>query len=366
MERMKEILDYIYESQFDNLVINESFQSTFLRSLAKKIKDSESKRVKSENTSQKEKDKLTSSFSNIFQTILDKKTNEPINIKWTDIKDEDFVLYKANDKSFKKICSAIFDPKLANNQKAIIISCKPDTKEIICFTNALNGKFYKDSWSRDNGPVILQFDVPYTWWKGRERGTDKKLDTVRKSTRGYNNYRQLNQYEAWDYLKDKDNYYLEIPNSMLYDYKQISDKRKDLKKGMINFDDESLEKILIDQKNRYKAFIDSVKIKKLRTSDKELYDEIKDLNNEIIKLNEEIMNNSNNWDLLNSMGNLLRDFSYAFYYYYKYFINNKKSEIGIDPNVSKIDANSNLKQAKKELDKFKEKINNIKSVMKNG
>ena len=78
------------------------------------------------------------------------------------------------------------------------------------------------------------------------------------------------------------------------------------------------------------------------------------------------MKNSNNWDLLNSMGNLLRDFSYAFYYYYKYFINNKKSEIGIDPNVSKIDANSNLKQAKKELDKFKEKINNIKSVMKNG
>ena len=54
VSQKKEILDYIYESQFDNLVINESFQSNFLRSLAKKIKDSESKRVKSENTSQKE------------------------------------------------------------------------------------------------------------------------------------------------------------------------------------------------------------------------------------------------------------------------------------------------------------------------
>jgi hypothetical protein len=230
----------------------------------------------------------------------------------------------------------------------------------------LNGKFYKDSWSKENGPIIFQFNVPYTWWKGRDRGTDKKLDAVRKSTRGYNNYRTFNQFEAWDYLKDKDNYYLEIPDSLIYDYQQIAKDRKDSKNGMINFDQESLDKILRAQKERYKAFIESVKIKKLRMDDKELYDEIKQLNNEIIKLNEEIMNNSDNWDLLNDMGNLLRDFSYAFYYYYKYFINNKKTQKGIEPNASRIDADSNLKSAKRELEKFKEKINDIKSMMNNG
>lgn len=98
---MKEIIDYIYESEFDSIIINETFQSTWLSSLAKKIKDSESKRHKSKNDYEEKREKRTSSFSNIFQTVFNGSNNNPINIKWTDVKDDDFVLYKPKDKSLK-------------------------------------------------------------------------------------------------------------------------------------------------------------------------------------------------------------------------------------------------------------------------
>ena len=103
---MKKVIDYIYENQFENLVINESFQSSFLSDLAKKIKNSESKRHKSlSSESEKRKDKYTSSFSNIFSSIID-NNNKPINIKWDKVKDEDFVLYKSKDFFIKPLNSS--------------------------------------------------------------------------------------------------------------------------------------------------------------------------------------------------------------------------------------------------------------------
>ena len=365
---MKKVIDYIYENQFENLVINESFQSSFLSDLAKKIKNSESKRHKSlSSESEKRKDKYTSSFSNIFSSIID-NNNKPINIKWDKVKDEDFVLYKSKDKKFKEICNDIFNTKLSSNQKAMIISCEPNTKNIIYFTNAINGRFNKDSWTRENGAVIFQFDVPYTWWDKGNRGVDKKVDTVRKSSRGYNNYRVLNQIEAFDLLKGYDNYVLKIDDSLIDEYQQISISRDESKKGMINFDKASLDKILKDQQDRYKAFVKSVKIKKLRSNDKALYEEIKNLNLEIISLNEEIMNNSNNWDLLSAMENIIKDFSYAFTYYYRYFISNAESQSPdadeSDRKYYKKNADKNLIDVQETIDKYKEEIKKIKSKMK--
>ena len=361
---MKEIIDYIYESEFDSIVINETFQSTWLSSLAKKIKDSESKRHKSKNGYEEKREKRTSSFSNIFQTVFkDSNNNNPINIKWTDVKDDDFVLYKPKDKSFKKLCDNIFDKKLAKNKMALIISCEPDTKNIVYFTNAINGKYYQDNWSEVSGPAICQFDVPYSYWEGSNRGIDKKVATVRKSSRGYNNYRTLNQREAYDLLKNMDNYLLEIDDKLIEDYQKITLDRKEARKGTINFDKDSLDDILRAQRERYRAFVRTVKVNKMRSDDKVVYEEIKKMYAEIIELNEKIMKESDNWDLFSAMENLLRDFSYAFYHYYRYFIKNKRAQAGEESKFYKSAADEELIDVQKTLKKYRAEIDKIKAMM---
>ena len=127
------------------LQINESFKSSILIALAKAIQDAEKGHVENDKKmAQRYKEqgwgtpsKSAKSFASIFGPITLHqrwgKTKTGIQgLRWSEIKDDDFELYKsvsADDKTFAKILKNCYLKKLQAN----FICCEPGTKNVVIF-----------------------------------------------------------------------------------------------------------------------------------------------------------------------------------------------------------------------------------------
>ena len=304
---MRNISNYIYESKLNEIyinelenieidnsynIINESFQSSWLTLLAKTIKDIEAGNLSVTNWEEKY------SFTSIFGPKVEHgrwKNNKLRSIKWSEITDSDFELY--DNKRLKKLLKDIKNKK--SNTGALIICCKPGTKNIKKFFNGLGTAPFKKG-----GRWVSSYeDLLYTIMTSTKRNyhyddnhnqtgytdtTYQKVAELNKTKYKYDQ-RPLKDIELYNEMKDLDNYVLLLTNSMFTDYKALTDKREEDLKGTVFCDEKSLEKLAKEQKARYQTLVKEIKRKKLVAKDKELFEEIKATQEEVNDLMSQII-----------------------------------------------------------------------------
>ena len=156
---MKSLLESLIVNQFNAKVtenlcqiiseenINESFQSSLLIELAKKIseieKESNERKIdqakhqdETYETKYGKHDPQVVNFKSIFGPITQTnygKSNKLQGLKWSEIKDSDFVKYTdTKDKAFLKFTKDVYNHK----ESALFICCEPGTKNIVYFIKA--------------------------------------------------------------------------------------------------------------------------------------------------------------------------------------------------------------------------------------
>ncbi len=385
---MRNISKYIYESKLNEIyfneltnieinesynIINESFQSSWLTLLAKKIKDIEAGNLSAKNW----KDKY--SFTSIFGPKVEKgkwNTKKLRSIKWSEITDADFELY--DKKRLKKILIEI--KKKESNTGVLIISCAPGTKNIIKFFNGLGTAPFKEggTWVHSYDDVLYtiktDYKVEYHYDdNGKNTGNTKtyynKVGEVTRSKYKYNE-RTLKDLELYQEMKDFDNYVLVLDNSMFTEYKSLTDKRDKDKEGMVLLDDESLKKLAKEQNARYKALAEEIRRKRLVSKDKELFQEIKATQDELNDLIEKIMGKSDSYSEYSSLREALQYTYRAMDYFSDYLRETYESskhqkEYAKYGDVMRHDyygerAQGSIADSKKQLDRAKGYIEEIK------
>ena len=290
------------------LQINESFQSSILIALAKAIKDAEKDNAEHDKKMvQHYKDqgysgtpsKSAKSFASIFGPItLNQRWGEAKTglqgLKWSEIKDDDFELYKsvsADDKTFAKILKDCYLKKLQAN----FVCCEPGTKNVVIFIKGYS-----------NTPGDVRVFGLKSKYGNRDAVTEK---TATKYKYGE---RSLKFDEAMAVISGLDVYVLKITDNMKTEYTKLHDTRIASQKGVINYDEESLNKMLKQQKARYQAMVKEIKAKKLEGDPKQLMERINKVHAEAIATMEKIMSNPANMDEYFDVGRLLSYCSHAY------------------------------------------------------
>lgn len=282
------------------LQLNESFNSDILKSLAKAINQAETNHREHDKQSQKNwKDrgysgsapKSAKSFTTIFGPINDngKKLQ---GLKWDQIKDDDFKLYNSDDKELEKLLKSVYQKK----QQANFICCEPNTKDVILFIKGYGGEV-----------KVYGFKTNY--------GTDAVSEkTAPKYKYGE---RALKFDETMMVIKGLDVYALIITDDMKKEYYDLSNERKEAKKGMINYDQESLNKMLKDQKARYNALVKKMKADKMNSDKSQVLEKLEKTHQECVKIMQEIISNfEKNGDQYFDVSRLLSYSSYAYQSFY--------------------------------------------------
>jgi len=313
---MKQVLEeYAILEGEEVLQINESFKASILKALAKAIQDAEKDNAEHDRkTEQHYKDngysgtpsKTAKSFASIFGPITlhqrygDQKTGLQ-GLKWNEIKDDDFELYKsvsADDKTFSKILKDCYSKK----NQANFICCEPGTQNVVMFIKG---------YSNTPGDVrVFGFKSKYG---NRDAVTEK---TATKYKYGE---RSLKFEEAMTVISGLDVYVLQITDNMKAEYTKLHDTRIASQKGIINYDEESLKKMLKEQKARYQAMVKEMKAKKLEGDPKQLMERINKVHAEAIATMEKIMSNPENMDEYFDVGRLLSYCSHAYESFYDAF-----------------------------------------------
>ena len=325
----RSLLNTIYESQVleeysilegeEILQINESFQSSLLQALAKAIKDAEKGHAENDKRMvQHYKDqgysgtpsKTAQSFSSIFGPITsqakwgDSKSGIQ-GLKWDQIKDEDFKKYHAGDKELEKLLKEVYLKK----KQANFICCEPDTQNVVMFIKG---------YAKEMGDVrVYGFKSK---WGNSEAVTEK---TATKYKYGE---RSLKLNETLVVIDGLDIYALEITDAMKKEYTTLHDTRIASQKGVINYDEASLKKMLKQQKARYQAMVKEIKAKKLEGDPKQLLERINKVHAEAIATMEKIMSNPENMDEYFDVGRLLAYCSRAYESFYDAFKYKAKGE----------------------------------------
>lgn len=368
---MKNVLEYIVEADYINKIlieeanieaqqiIGESFNCELLSNLAKEIAKAEKKsNISRAEQRKKYKEQGYSSnygpknvnFTFIFAPDIsqNRSTRTVKGIKWSEIKDSDFVYVKAGEeKQLRKELKQIY----AKGGMGHAIFCTPDTKNPVLF---LRG-------NTDNNELYY-FDMnPSHYSNG-----------VRVKNKPYYSYHQRNYNlgETIEETKDLDAYILHITNSMLSSYEDTVKERDEAKSGVINYDKESLAELLKKQKARYKVIVDELKAQKLQSDPTDLLDEIKNINNEITELYYKVINNPDNLDSNFNLGELMEYTMGAYkrlYQSLKYSrdADNEDEKYGAGAGrFSKDQSNEEIRKAKEYIDKVRKKIDDIKPNIK--
>ena len=307
------------------LQINESFKSSILISLAKAIQDAEKGNVendKKEAQYYKEQgwgtpSKSAKSFASIFGPITlhqrwDKTKTGIQGLKWSEIKDDDFELYKsvsADDKTFAKILKNCYLKKLQAN----FICCEPGTKNVVIFIKGYS-----------NTPGDVRVFGLKSKWGNRDEVTEK---TATKYKYGE---RPLKFDEAMEVISGLDVYVLKITDNMKTEYIKLHDTRIASQEGVINYDERSLKDMLQQQKARYKAMVKEIKAKKLEGDPKQLIEKINKVHAEAIAIMEKIMSNPENMDEYFDVGRLLSYCSRAYESFYDAFQHKAKGDKAVE------------------------------------
>lgn len=350
----KEILIETYNI-ICNDIVNESFQSSLLLKLATKIKEVEKKHRQDDQEHAKRwkeqgysgtPTKTERSFASIFGPLIEQERwGDPKTgiqgLKWSEIKDSDFKQYKGYDKEFAKVLKSLYSKKI----KADIIACKEDTQDILYFVKG---------YAKKEGDIRVYYFVGgENWGSGVHEKTEKKYQY---------HERPLKVNETLELLNDCDVYVLEITDSMLQNYNQLHNDRKDSQKGVINCDEESLKKLLKQQQARYNKMIDQVKKMKLQANPEGVFDEIKQINQEVVDLFSKVINNPANLDQRFDLDDLMRYVSYAYEQFYKSMRENRDADKSkYSGEYYREQAKNYLKDAKEYVDKVRKKIDEIKS-----
>lgn len=326
---MKKINEYIFEEliyrnilneEYDiitnNIImLNESFKSTLLQKVAKRIYDVEWKNRELDKTNKSYGyGKNEKTFSSIFGpiTVTKRYSNEKNRlqgIKWDEITDEQFIkLEGGQSKEIKKIVEPFFSRK----EDGLVILTNPGTQDIIY---VLKGYGQKPDSGHNYTPHLYQFVEPTkNSWGGYNRNGVK---TVTKPKYKYDT-RDLKFNEFLEVCKSYDLYILPFSESMIKDYKDLVQNRKDLQSGVINYDAESLKRLLDQQKARYNAIVKERKANKLIQNSDKLFEEIEKINQEVIDLYKLIISKPEYLTKYIDLGSLMTYVSYAYENYYKY------------------------------------------------
>ena len=375
---MKSLLESLIVNQFNAKVtenlcqiiseenINESFQSSLLIELAKKIseieKESNERKIdqakhqdETYETKYGKHDPQVVNFKSIFGPITQTnygKSNKLQGLKWSEIKDSDFVKYTdTKDKAFLKFTKDVYNHK----ESALFICCEPGTKNIVYFIKAYGKELKSDI-------IFYQFTPTESWMtrKGLYEKTAKK---------GKFGSRPMKMVEMLPLIEGLDIYVLHVTDSLKTEYKLLTNDRKEAQKGVINYDKKSLEKLLYNQQARYKELVKQMKAMNLKGNIEKYFDEIVQTNNEIIDLYKKITSNPKYMDLDFELGNLMNNMAYVYQEYYSSirYTHLADKEAKADPQYRgtyyREESDEKINRSKSYLKDIQEKIDYIKSKL---
>lgn len=358
----------ILEGQ-DIMEIDESFQASLLTDLAKRIKDAEKKHTENDKkAAERYKEqgysgtplKTAKSFASIFGPLTetprygDKKTGIR-GLKWSEIKDSDFKQYKGDDKEFIKFLKSVYAKKVM----ADMIVCAPGTKDIVAFIKG---------YAKTLGDVRVYYFATEGWKTGVQEKTEKKYKY---------DVRSLKVNETIELIKEFDIYVLEITDSMIKDYESLHKERKDTQKGSIEYDEESLKRLLKEQQSRYATMVKKIKAEKLQSDPNVLFDDIKKTNDEVVALFQKVMSKPENMDQRFDLADLMRYVSYAYESFYKAMGSKRYADKSVERAKAKGDeraeewgkydrerSDSEIRDAKEYVERVKKEIKQIEDNLK--
>ena len=368
------VTENLYEDLVYSKLINESFQSDLLRNLAKEIKKAEEPihqkdiaNAKQWYTKNFKPSPNAKTFSSIFGPI-GYRGGKVQGLKWDEIKDSDFVFIKAGspEKAFKKALKPIFKGE-ANGD---IIVCEPGTKEPFIFIKGYGNAISSNSYDYESKSTqAFYFSDNLTNYK----------TGVRELTASKGKYksRPIKLAELLPNILDYDVYVLNITEDMTKTYSDLDVNRQELQKGIINFDNESLRRILANQQARYKVLVKELKTKKLEANPEKLFDEIKELNDKVVDLYKRIISKPEYMDKYIDIGSLMQYVTAAYDTFYSMskskreytkgrdYAMNKAKERGEEFNQAEYDKhNYTLSDTKNGIRKVDEYIKTIKQRIK--
>ena len=339
---MKTINEYIIDVKFNNAtaiiesemiaeeyMVTESFKSSIIQKLAQAIWDYEKENNQRKLQNAKDQDERYGtefgkhdprlvSFASIFGPIkVTSRGGKSVvsqGLKWSEIKDDDFIEYAPGDKELISLIKKTY----RKDDKADFIIMRDD--KIINFIKA-----YSDDNIRD---TVYYFKADeFTNW-------GKIPSSVKELKKKYYSYqeRNLKTDEVLDLLEtlmDVDNvkvYALKITDDMLKDYSSTIKNREEAKKGVINYDKASLELMLRNQKARYKAIVEEIKAKKLTDNKDALFDDVKKVNEEVVEFVQLVLSKPEYMEKFYEAGNLMSYVADAYHAYYQAINGFHKSE----------------------------------------
>lgn len=332
MEVDAEILEMEMQILASETIITESFKSSILQKLAKKIFDAEKENNQREITNKQDlkardekegykysdswyKPKLVS-FSSILGPITkttrsSKEKTKMCGIKWSEITDKDFKQYGLEDKELIKLIKKTY----AKKEKSVIIITDKDDNPLN-FIKAFNDDPKQDS--------VFYFRIGKDWNNG-----------VKKITKAYYSYqsRSLKTAEVIDMLKELSSiegikaYALEITDEMTQEYNRVVLDRKEAQRGIINYDKESLEALAKQQRARYEVLAKKMKEEKMSGNMEQVWKDIENAQKKVMDIMHEAIK-PENMDKVSSMsmvGDLMRNISYAYGSLLEYYKNTHDS-----------------------------------------
>lgn len=328
MEVNAEILEMEMEMLASDTIITESFKSSILQKLAKKIYDAEKENNQREIKNEQDnkvrdeargykysdawyKPKLVS-FASILGPItttarLSGEKTKTRGVKWSEITDKDFKQYGLEDKELINLIKKTYCKK---EKSVIIVTDKND--------NPLNFiKAFNDDPSQDG---VFYFKIGENWNNG-----------VKEITKKYYSYRtrSLKQGEVIDMLKGLSSiegvkaYALEITDDMTQEYNRVVLDRKEAQRGVINYDTASLKALAKQQRARYEVLAKKMREGKMSGNMDKVWKDIENAQKKVMDMMQEAIK-PENMDKVSSMsmvGDLMQNISYAYRSLLEYYKN---------------------------------------------
>lgn len=391
---MKDLKKYLFESEGNNsfileycnvvsedTIINESFKLPILKKLASKIYLWETehreryKKDLEEYKNGKRGYKPTNdekSFTKIFGPYIVSKNygkgKKVRGCQWDKLDDSNVSFYEGGwDSKLHKQLKKLWN----NSTQGLVIACDPDTHDIVYVVRGYN---YKENGKR----------VRPTTWKF-EDGFYTDGSPARRMVQQYAKQKgkrySVNDFsleEIIETINDYEVYFIEIPDSMIDEYNDLINTRKELQDGIVNYDKESLEKLARTQRANYKQLAKELRAKRLAENPKYLYDELEKLNKEVLDMYKQVVENPELINQWYGIGDLMSYTSNAFNEYFdyiRYMSQAKKSEeYAREKGAENPErhgeyyreyAASELEECRKRIADVREKIDNFKKIINN-
>lgn len=387
---MKQLFEYLVDRQYDALVIkeeaniiaeeqiNEAFKSSIIQKLAQAIYNAEKDRNKREVERAKRDDEKYPQYGphkpNVtnFASIFGPKTEGGRyntkkglqGLKWSEITDDDFKVYKPTDKELVKLIKSTYGKKDGNADFIVV-----DNKDnVINFIKAYgkdpkeDGMFYFKAaeitkYGSKIDSEVKELTKPYYSYQSRPLKTKEVIDLLQTISQIYNDNVKV--------------YALEVTDAMIKNYKDLQVSREEAKKGVVNFDKESLAAMLRSQQARYKTMVAEIKAKKLQKDPNVLFNEIKTVNDQVVALYKKVIGNPNYLDEYFDLGRLMSYVSYAYESFYRSMKKSREGDKeeawalkdGDTPEQAKRYRHFEDETAKNEINDAKEYVEKVKKMI---